>query len=135
MNTISIPVLGQAAAGRPVEQLHIISRRRIRPVPGYKPEHIAAVEIVGDSLQRDSIVDGDWAIFRRTFEARPGQLVIALTPDGLTVKYFFPREDGGCLLRAADPQYDQSWDAGEVTVCGVVLRIERDLALRNFFDE
>lgn len=125
-----VPVLGQVFAGRavPIEALPITSWREIRSVKGARPgDRFVAAPVVGDSMEEDHILDGDIVIFRVTQEAKPGEMVIALTPDGLTLKYIYPLDEHTVVLRGADPQYDQVWESRLVKVQGVVKRIERDL--------
>jgi repressor LexA len=123
-----IPIVGQVAAGNPVEFLPIVRFRDIRAIKGARTsEQYAGIEVLGSSLLLDNIADGDYAIFRLTHEARNGDLVVARVPDGLTIKYYHPSTDEKILLSGADPAYDQLWEASEVVVLGVVVRIERDL--------
>jgi repressor LexA len=124
-----IPVLGEVAAGRPVEFLPIVAWRHIRPIRGTRlNDSFAAARVIGDSLIDDGIFDGDYVICLLTHEAPDGALVVALTPEGLTVKYLSRQPDGTVLLRGANPDYpNQIWNGEDVLVQGVVKRIERDL--------
>lgn len=126
-----IPVLAEVFAGKavPVETLDITGWRDIRPINGARPgERFAAAPVRGDSLIEDHISDGDILIFQLTDEARISDLIIALTPDGMTVKYLHAQVEGMVLLRGANAMYeDQIWDAAEIKIQGVVRRIERDL--------
>ena len=123
-----IPIVGQVAAGNPVEFLPIVKFRDIRSIKGARvADQYAGIQVVGNSLLADNIAYGDYAIFRLTYEARNEDLVVARVPDGLTIKYYHPTTDGHILLRGAVPAYDQIWEASDVVVLGVVVRIERDL--------
>ncbi len=128
---VRVPILGHVFAGKPVpvETLPIIGWREIRPVKGLKlGERLAAAPVVGDSMIEDHIVDGDFVVFKLTKKARAGDLIIAQTPDGLTVKYIFPQSDGRVLLKGANSlREDQVWEARHLKIQGVVRRIERDL--------
>ena len=86
-------------------------------------------EVFQRSLKsQDHILDGNYVIFKLTQDARAGDLIIALTPDGLTVKYIFPQSDGRILLKGANShREDQIWEARHLKIQGVVRRIERDL--------
>lgn len=128
---IRVPVLAEVFAGKagPISDLDITGWREVRPIRGARPgERFAAAPVRGDSLINDHIAEGDMLIFQLTTEAREGDLIIALTPDGLTVKYLHAQVEGMVLLRGANPIYeDQIWDASEIKIQGVVKRIERDL--------
>jgi len=106
----------------------IVSWRTIRPIKGRAlRDQFACVRVVGDSLSGANICNGDFAILRLTNEARPGDLVVASTPMGLTIKYL-DYADGRILLRCANPACsDQQWDPEDVRIQGVVKRVERDL--------
>lgn len=129
--SLRVPVLAEVFAGKsfPVESLDITGWREIRPLKGARPgERYAAAPVRGDSLIEDHISDGDYVIFKLTEEAQVGDLVIALTPEGLTIKYIHAEVEGMVLLRGANSNYDdQIWDASEIKIQGVVKRIERDL--------
>ena len=126
-----VPILGEIFAGKPVpvEALPIIGWRSIRPIKGARAgERYAAAPVNGHSMIEDHIIDGDLVIFKLTHEARTGDLIIALTPDGLTLKYFYPQPDGTIILRGANSLCDdQVWQARHLKIQGVVRRIERDL--------
>jgi repressor LexA len=131
-NNMRVPILEEAFGGKPpisLEALGITGWREIRPIKGARPgDCFAAVPIRGDSLIEDHIADGDILIVQITSEAQVGNLIIALTPDGLTVKYIHAQVEGMVLLRGANSIYeDQIWDASEIVIQGIVRRIERDL--------
>jgi repressor LexA len=131
MLMIRVPIIGEVFAGKavPVEALDITGWREIRPIKGTRHgDRFAAAPVRGDSLIEDHIADGDVLIIQLTSEALVGDLVVALTPDGLTVKYIHAQVEGMVLLRGANSLYeDQIWDATEIRIQGVVRRLERDL--------
>lgn len=62
------------------------------------------LEVVGDSMIDAGIQEGDMVIFERTHDYRPGDIVIALTEDGYTIKYL--RNKGAkYFLEAANSAY------------------------------
>lgn len=126
-----IPVIGQVFAGTavPIDALPVTGFREIRPFRNARPgARFAAAPVCGDSLTEANIIEGDWVIFEMAHTCRPGQLVVAATPWGLAVKYFWPQVDGTIILKGANQLYeDQVWLADEVRVQGVVRRIERDV--------
>lgn len=129
--TLRVPILPEVFAGKavPLDALNIAGWREIRPIKGARPgDRFAAAPVRGDSLIEDHIADGDILIIHLTCEAHVGDLIVALTPDGLTVKYVHAQIEGMVLLRGANSIYeDQIWDATEIKIEGVVKRIERDL--------
>lgn len=62
------------------------------------------LQVEGDSMIEAGIQPGDMVIFERGREAKVGDIVVALTEDGYTLKYL--RKKGGkAYLEAANPSY------------------------------
>lgn len=62
------------------------------------------LEVIGDSMEGAGILPGDMVIFERTGSFVPGDIVIALTEDGYTLKFL--RKKGNKLyLEAANEKY------------------------------
>jgi repressor LexA len=62
------------------------------------------LEVVGDSMIDAGIQEGDMVIFERSHDYKPGDIVIALTEDGYTIKYL--RNKGArYYLEAANSAY------------------------------
>ncbi len=87
-------------------------------------EQLATLRASDDSLTSEGINDGDLLVFRMTQTARPGQLIIALTPNGVTVKRYHP--DGAGLVWLTGDEQDEWWDADKVTIQGVVIQSIRE---------
>jgi len=81
-------------------------------------EHYA-LEVSGDSMVEAGILDGDFALIRRTDAARDGEIVVALVRgEEATLKYL-RRENGMVRLDPANAAYDpQYYRANEVQVQG-----------------
>ena len=62
------------------------------------------LQVEGDSMIDAGIREGDMVIFERTHDYRPGNIVIALTEDGYTIKYL-RRRGGTHYLEAANTNY------------------------------
>ena len=76
-DVIEIPLHGRIAAGVPIEALE---GQAMLPVPAAllgAGEHYA-LEVSGDSMVEAGILDGDYALIRRTDTARDGEIVVAL---------------------------------------------------------
>ncbi len=91
-DVIELPLHGRIAAGLPIEA---IEGQMSLPVPAAllgAGEHYA-LEVSGDSMIEAGILDGDYALIRKTETARDGEIVVALINDAeATLKYF--RHDG-----------------------------------------
>jgi repressor LexA len=117
-DVIELPLHGRIAAGMPIEALE---GQSTLPVPAAllgAGEHYA-LEVSGDSMVEAGILDGDYALIRRTETARDGEIVVALVRgEEATLKYL-RREDGMVRLDPANAAYDpQFYRPGEVQVQG-----------------
>lgn len=117
-DVIELPLHGRIAAGVPIEALE---GQSTLPVPAAllgAGEHYA-LEVSGDSMVEAGILDGDYALIRRTETARDGEIVVALVRgEEATLKYL-RRENGMIRLDPANAAYDpQFYRPGEVQVQG-----------------
>ncbi len=117
-DVIEIPLHGRIAAGVPIEALE---GQSMLPVPAAllgAGEHYA-LEVSGDSMVEAGILDGDFALIRRTETARDGEIVVALVRgEEATLKYL-RRENGMIRLDPANAAYDpQFYSPTEVQVQG-----------------
>jgi repressor LexA len=115
---IELPLHGRIAAGVPIEALE---GQTTLPVPAalLGPGEHFALEISGDSMVEAGILDGDFALIRRTDVARDGEIVVALVRgEEATLKYL-RRKDGMIRLDPANSAYDpQVYGPDEVQVQG-----------------
>jgi repressor LexA len=117
-DVIQIPLHGRIAAGVPIEALE---GQSTLPVPAAllgAGEHYA-LEVSGDSMIDAGILDGDYALVRRTDTARDGEIVVALVRgEEATLKYL-RREAGMVRLDPANAAYEpQVYRPDEVIVQG-----------------
>lgn len=117
-DVVEIPLHGRIAAGTPIEALE---GSTMLPVPAAllgAGEHYA-LEVAGDSMVEAGILDGDYALIRRTEVARDGEIVVALIDDAeATLKYF--RKEGAMIrLDPANRDYNpQRYRPDQVRVQG-----------------
>jgi len=117
-DVIEIPLHGRIAAGVPIEALE---GQAMLPVPAAllgSGEHYA-LEVAGDSMVEAGILDGDFALVRRTDTARDGEIVVALVRgEEATLKYL-RRENGMVRLDPANSAHEpQIYRPDEVVVQG-----------------
>ena len=117
-DVIEIPLHGRIAAGVPIEAMETSATL---PVPAAllgSGDHYA-LEVSGDSMIDAGILDGDYALIRRTDTARDGEIVVALVRgEEATLKYL-RRENGRVRLDPANAAYEpQIYDARDVVVQG-----------------
>ena len=117
-DVIEIPLHGRIAAGVPLEALET---DRTLPVPAAllgAGEHYA-LEVSGDSMIEAGILDGDYALVRKTTTARDGEIVVALVRDEEATLKYLRHENGMIRLDPANASYDpQFYPEHEVQVQG-----------------
>lgn len=98
-----IPLLGQIAAGKPIEAIRTNETIEIpRDMTGH---NVFALRVQGDSMIEDGILDGDFVIIERTNNPKNGDIVVALLDqDNVTLKRFY-REKKRIRLQPANRNY------------------------------
>jgi repressor LexA len=74
---IEIPMHGRIAAGTPIEALQGTEAFAV-PAALLGPGEHYALEVSGDSMVEEGILDGDYALIRKVDTAREGEIVVAL---------------------------------------------------------
>ena len=120
---VEIPVKGRIAAGAPIEAFE--SGRDTVSLPvSLASAGSFALEVQGDSMIEDHILDKDLVIIRAQPEVENGAIAVALLPDGTaTLKRVF-EDGGGVRLQPANPGMASTW-VPSVRVQGKVVGIIR----------
>ena len=117
-DTIEIPLHGRIAAGMPIEALEGQSTLAVPAALLGSGDHYA-LEVSGDSMVEAGILDGDYALIRRTETARDGEIVVALIDDNEATLKYFRREGAMVRLDPANRSYDpQRYRPNQVRVQG-----------------
>ena len=94
------PLMGRIAAGRPVEAIE--SRQTISFGDFARARDVFVLEVSGDSMQEEHILNGDYVLVEKTASARDGDIVVALCSGAeATLKQFF-REGERVRLQPAN---------------------------------
>ncbi len=96
---LEFPLLGRVAAGRPIEAVEEVDAIEIPPSMLGKGDHFV-LQVKGDSMKEDGILEGDFIVVRKQPTAENGQTVVALINNEATVKKYYQRE-GHVELRPA----------------------------------
>lgn len=88
----SLPMVGRIAAGRPVETFE--TPETISFSDFTRSKDVFVLQVTGESMQDEHIVDGDYILVERTQVARDGEIVVALV-DGAetTLKRIYKEGD------------------------------------------
>ncbi|AOH86098.1 LexA family transcriptional regulator [Sphingomonas panacis] len=117
-DVIEIPLHGRIAAGVPIEAFEGQSMLAVPAALLGGGEHYA-LEVAGDSMVDAGILDGDYALIRRTETARDGEIVVALIEEAEATLKYFRREGAMVRLDPANRAYDpQRYAPAQVRIQG-----------------
>ncbi|MDV3258379.1 MAG: transcriptional repressor LexA [Sphingomonas sp.] len=115
---IDIPLHGRIAAGTPIEALQGTEAFAV-PAALLGPGEHYALEVSGDSMVEEGILDGDYALIRKVDSARDGEIVVALIDNEEATLKTYRREGQMIRLDPANRSYEpQRYDEGRVTIQG-----------------
>ncbi|HEY0627075.1 MAG TPA: transcriptional repressor LexA [Allosphingosinicella sp.] len=115
---MEIPLHGRIAAGTPIEALQGTESLAV-PAALLGPGEHYALEVAGDSMVEEGILDGDYALIRKTDTARDGEIVVALIDNEEATLKTFRREGQMIRLDPANRSYDpQRYRPEQVQVQG-----------------
>ncbi len=102
---VELPLHGRIAAGTPIEALQGTESLAV-PAALLGPGEHYALEVAGDSMVEEGILDGDYALIRKTDTARDGEIVVALINNEEATLKTFRREGQMIRLDPANRRYD-----------------------------
>jgi repressor LexA len=71
-----LPLVGRIAAGRPIEQVE--TPETISLTDFTRAKDVFVLQVMGESMQDEHIVNGDYVLVEKTSSARDGEIVVAL---------------------------------------------------------
>ncbi|HWP85137.1 MAG TPA: transcriptional repressor LexA [Terriglobia bacterium] len=96
-----LPLLGRVAAGQPVEALEQPETLSLADFAGQKD--VFVLQVKGDSMIEEHIIDGDYILVERTNRASQGDIVVALLGGTeTTLKRYHREPDGRIRLQPAN---------------------------------
>jgi len=75
-SAVELPLVGRIAAGKPVEQLENPATLSLADFT--RSKDVFVLQVTGDSMQDEHIVDGDYVLVEKAPTARDGEIVVAL---------------------------------------------------------
>jgi repressor LexA len=102
----SIPILGQIAAGVPIEALQSEIGRITPPDDLLGNGDHFALEVKGDSMIQAGILDGDVVLIKKTDVADSGDIVVALIDNEEATLKRLRKRGNSIALEAANPNYE-----------------------------
>lgn len=125
---VTIPLLGNVAAGAPIEHLKHDEYIDIPVSLLKKPEQTYALQVQGNSMIEDGIHDGDTILVQRQEYANDGEIVVAVVNHEATVKrIYYPKAGSRKIeLRPANSDMESFWyNPKEVDIRGIVVGLIR----------
>jgi repressor LexA len=123
-NFSSVPLLGKVAAGLPIEA---VENRENISVPANlikQGEHFA-LQVEGDSMIEDGILEGDVIVIKKQATAQNGDTVVALIDNEATVKRFYRKSKNIELHPANSRMKPFIYDSGDLSIEGIVVGLIR----------
>jgi len=123
-SSLKLPLAGKIAAGTPVEAMENPETISLADVVGNRD--VFALEVRGDSMRDEHIINGDYVLVERTKTARQGEIVVALVHGAeTTLKRFYP-EGNVVRLQPANLEMEPIYvPAAQVAIQGRVLGVLR----------
>jgi repressor LexA len=91
-NGLTLPLMGRIAAGRPVEAME--NPETISLADFTRSKDVYVLQVTGESMQDEHIVNGDYVLVEKTNTARDGEIVVALVNGSdATLKRMFREGD------------------------------------------
>jgi repressor LexA len=111
--SIEVPLMGYIAAGQPLEphtDPNATFQVSASMLSGKTTSY--ALQVKGESMIEDGILDGDFVVIEKVQEARNGEIVVALVDDNLATLKRFYKEGERIILKPAnaamEPIYPKS---------------------------
>ena len=126
-NLNNVPILGQIAAGTPIEAIqNEVSRVAIPEELSKNGEHFG-LKVSGDSMIEAGINDGDTVIVKKTNTANNGQIVVALIDEHEAMLKRIRKKGKVVALESANKRYETKiFGPDRVKVQGVLVSLYRN---------
>ncbi len=123
-DALTAPLVGAISAGHPLEAFEHSETLSFAPFVGTKD--VFALQVNGQSMVEDHILDGDYVLIQKTKRASNGEIVVALVRGAETTLKRFFREGNMVRLQPANMQMDPIIvPATDVEVQGRLLAVHR----------
>lgn len=126
---LELPLLGMAAAGRPIEAVLDDERVAVPEELVRRPDSFV-LKVSGDSMKDEGILDGDLVVVESRATAESGETVVAVLDGEATIKRFHREAGGRIRLQPANDRVAPIvCDEAKVEVRGVVVGLMRRYAM------
>lgn len=124
-SAVTVPIMGFIAAGLPIQPYTDPNAVfKLAPAMVSPKRRSYVLQVKGDSMVEDGILDGDYVVIEETDEVKDGEIVVALLENGtVTLKKIY-REETRVRLEPANADMGPIF-AANVTVQGRVVGLVR----------
>jgi len=117
----ALPFMGYIAAGQPIEA---VTGREMIEVPAAlrtaKPCYV--LQVKGDSMVNEGILDGDWVVIEQREHARNGEIVVALVDNAEATLKRIEQKRGEVVLHPANPAHKaQRYRPEQIAIQGILV--------------
>ena len=124
-DVLDLPLHGRIAAGQPIEAIEGQESLSVPAAFLGSGEHYA-LEVAGDSMVDEGILDGDYALIRKVNTAREGVIVVALIDQSEATLKTFRHEGSMVRLDPANRNYEpQRYAPEQVAIQGTLAGLLR----------
>ncbi len=124
-NLFKIPVLGRVQAGMPIYAVEDLEGYLDFDEMIFPEEGVFALKVKGDSMIGAGILPDDFILMKKQEFAQPGDIIVALIGEDVTVKTLNKRNNN-YFLDPANPAYQPIPVTGEVSIVGKVTKVLRN---------
>jgi repressor LexA len=119
-----LPLMGRIAAGMPVEALETADSISLGDIIGNR--EVFALQVRGDSMRDEHIVDGDYVLVESTRTAREGEIIVALVKGSETTLKRYYIEGTVVRLQPSNSEMEPIYvPISQVSIQGRVLGVLR----------
>lgn len=118
------PLLGKVAAGKPIEAVEDVNAIEVPPSMVGTGDHFV-LQVNGDSMKEDGIVEGDFVVVRKQTAAENGETVVALINNEATIKKYYKKKDHVELRPAHTGMESIRVKEGDLRIEGKVMGVMR----------
>ena len=126
-NGQEISVLGNIAAGTPIEAIQNEVSKVVLPQELSKNDEHFGLKVSGDSMTGVGINDGDTVIIKKSNTAENGKIVVALIDDNEAMLKIIRKKGNSIALESANKRYETKiYGPDRVKVQGVLVSLYRN---------
>jgi SOS regulatory protein LexA len=122
-----VPVVGEIACGVPMLAEENIEEYMSLPTSLIGNGDFFLLHANGDSMIEIGVNDGDLVLVRQQNSATEGQVVVALTEDGATLKRFYPESENHRIRLHPENRSMEDYYVYDCEIQGVAVKVLKDI--------